>query len=228
MQVTRRPLFSNWKNLSMPAIWCLALAWMLSPLGMAQSDSKATSSTPSTTTKERKLEKATFGGGCFWCTEAVFQRVKGVEKVVSGYTGGKTKNPTYEEICTGTTGHAEVIQIEFDPKVVSFGKLLEIHWKTHDPTTLNKQGYDEGTQYRSAIFYENDEQKKVALEYKEKLNKEVYDGKIVTEITPIGVFYAAEGYHQNYYNLNTAKGYCRAVIVPKLKKFDEVFSDLKK
>lgn len=174
------------------------------------------------------MEKATFGGGCFWCTEAVFQRVKGVEKVVSGYTGGKTKNPTYEEICTGTTGHAEVIQIEFDPKVVSFGKLLEIHWKTHDPTTLNKQGYDEGTQYRSAIFYENDEQKKVALEYKEKLNKEVYDGKIVTEITPIGVFYAAEGYHQNYYNLNTAKGYCRAVIVPKLKKFDEVFSDLKK
>lgn len=154
--------------------------------------------------------------------------VKGVEKVVSGYTGGKTKNPTYEQVCTGTTGHAEVIQVEFDPKVVSFAKLLEIHWKTHDPTTLNRQGYDEGTQYRSAIFYENEEQKKVAQEYKDKLNKEVFDGKIVTEITPLDVFYAAEDYHQNYYNLNKTKGYCRAVIVPKLQKFEEVFSEAKK
>lgn len=179
-------------------------------------------------TGEKKLEKATFGGGCFWCTEAVFQRVKGVESVVSGYTGGKTKNPTYEDVCTGTTGHAEVIQVEFDPSVVSFAKLLEVHWKTHDPTTLNRQGYDEGTQYRSAIFYENDEQKKVAEEYKEKLNKEVYDGKIVTEITPLDVFYPAEKYHQNYFNLNTSKGYCRAVIVPKLKKFEEVFKDIQK
>lgn len=177
---------------------------------------------------DKKLEKATFGGGCFWCTEAVFQRVKGVESVVSGYTGGKTKNPTYEDVCTGTTGHAEVIQVEFDPSVVSFAKLLEVHWKTHDPTTLNRQGYDEGTQYRSAIFYENDEQKKVAEEYKEKLNKDVFDGKIVTEITPLDVFYPAEKYHQNYFNLNTGKGYCRAVIIPKLKKFEEVFKDIQK
>jgi len=177
---------------------------------------------------DKKLEKATFGGGCFWCTEAVFQRVKGVESVVSGYTGGKTKNPTYEDVCTGTTGHAEVIQVEFDPSVVSFAKLLEVHWKTHDPTTLNRQGYDEGTQYRSAIFYENDEQKKVAEEYKEKLNKDVFEGKIVTEITPLDVFYPAEKYHQNYFNLNTGKGYCRAVIIPKLKKFEEVFKDIQK
>lgn len=177
---------------------------------------------------EKKLEKATFGGGCFWCTEAVFQQVKGVESVVSGYTGGKTKNPTYEDVCTGTTGHAEVIQVEFDPSVVSFAKLLEVHWKTHDPTTLNRQGYDEGTQYRSAIFYENDEQKRVAQEYKEKLNKDVFDGKIVTEITPLDVFYPAEKYHQNYFNLNKGKGYCRAVIIPKLKKFEETFKDIQK
>lgn len=208
MEVTRRTLA------------CLALTILLSPLGIAQNTTGVT--------KERKLEKATFGGGCFWCTEAVFQRVKGVEKVVSGYTGGKIKNPTYEQVCTGTTGHAEVIQVEFDPKVVSFAKLLEIHWKTHDPTTLNRQGYDEGTQYRSAIFYENEEQKKVAQEYKDKLNKEVFDGKIVTEITALDVFYPAEDYHQNYYNLNKTKGYCRAVIVPKLQKFEEVFSEAKK
>ena len=130
---------------------------------------------------------------------------------------------------TGTTGHAEVIQIEFDPEVVPFAKLLEVHWKTHDPTTLNKQGYDEGTQYRSAIFYENEDQKKVAEEYKAKLNKEVFDGKIVTEISPLPKFYPAEKYHQNYFNLNARKNpYCQAVIVPKLKKFDEVFNDIKK
>jgi peptide-methionine (S)-S-oxide reductase len=210
---------------------CLALTILAANVGFAQSsvpDKTITGKATTDTTKESKLEKATFGGGCFWCTEAVFQRIKGVEKVVSGYTGGKTKNPTYEQVCTGTTGHAEVIQIEFDPKVVSFAKLLEVHWKTHDPTTLNRQGYDEGTQYRSAIFYANEEQKKVAQEYKDKLNKEVFDGKIVTEITALDVFYPAEDYHQNYYNLNTTKGYCRAVIVPKLKKFDEVFSDIKK
>ncbi|MFN7625913.1 MAG: peptide-methionine (S)-S-oxide reductase MsrA [Pirellula sp.] len=190
--------------------------------GQATSESKSKEG-------NKKLEKATFGGGCFWCTEAVFQRVKGVQSVVSGYTGGTVENPTYEQVCTGTTGHAEVIQIEFDPEVVPFAKLLEVHWKTHDPTTLNKQGYDEGTQYRSAIFYENDSQKKIAEEYKAKLNKEVFDGKIVTEISPLTKFYPAEKYHQNYFNLNARKNpYCQAVIVPKLKKFDEVFNDIKK
>lgn len=224
------------------AMGLIAVLFAMAPSGWAQGDPKSSqksgpekgvsdtsvSGKSIAEKKEKTLEKATFGGGCFWCTEAVFQRVKGVEKVVSGYTGGKTKNPTYEEVCTGTTGHAEVIQIEFDPSVVSFAKLLEIHWKTHDPTTLNRQGYDEGTQYRSAIFYENEEQKKTAEEYKAKLNKEVYDGKIVTEITPLSVFYPAEGYHQNYFNLNTTKGYCRAVIIPKLKKFEEIFADVKK
>jgi peptide-methionine (S)-S-oxide reductase len=226
MEVTRRTLFRSWQNLTLQTLASLAIAILVCPLGLAQSTTNPKNTNPQN--KERKLEKATFGGGCFWCTEAVFQRVKGVEKVVSGYTGGKIKNPTYEQVCTGTSGHAEVIQVEFDPKVVAFAKLLEIHWKTHDPTTLNRQGYDEGTQYRSAIFFENDEQKKVAQEYKDKLNKEVFDGKITTEITPLDVFYPAEDYHQNYYNLNTTKGYCRAVIIPKLKKFEEVFSDIKK
>lgn len=194
-------------------------------------NSGATKSLPAGATnkiEEKKLEKATFGGGCFWCTEAVFQRVKGVKSVVSGYTGGTVENPTYQQVCTGETGHAEVIQVEFDPEQVSYAKLLEIHWKTHDPTTLNRQGYDEGTQYRSAIFYENEEQRKTAEEYKEKLNKEVFDGKITTEITALTKFYPAEDYHQNYFNLNSKKGYCQAIIVPKLKKFEEIFKDVKK
>lgn len=193
--------------------------------------SGATKSLPAESTnknEDKKLEKATFGGGCFWCTEAVFQRVKGVKSVVSGYTGGTVENPTYQQVCTGETGHAEVIQVEFDPEQVSYAKLLEIHWKTHDPTTLNRQGYDEGTQYRSAIFYENEEQRKTAEEYKEKLNKEVFDGKITTEITALTKFYPAEDYHQNYFNLNSKKGYCQAIIVPKLKKFEEIFKDVKK
>jgi peptide-methionine (S)-S-oxide reductase len=138
------------------------------------------------------------------------------------------ENPTYEQVCTGETGHAEVIQITYDPEVVPFAKLLEVHWKTHDPTTLNRQGYDEGTQYRSVIFYENDEQRRTAEEYKQKLNRDVFDGKIVTEISPLPKFYPAENYHQNYFNLNAKKGYCQAVIVPKLKKFEEVFKDIKK
>jgi len=207
----------------------IQLLTMVSPvLGQSSLKSRATASDPSPSKEDKKLEKATFGGGCFWCTEAVFQRVKGVRTVVSGYTGGSVINPTYEQICTGETGHAEVIQIEFDPDEVSYGKLLEVHWKTHDPTTLNKQGYDEGTQYRSAIFYENDEQKKTAEEFKEKLNRDVFDGKITTEITPLAKFYPAEKYHQNYFNQNAKKGYCQAVIVPKLKKFDEIFKDIKK
>src|ERR1051326_7998410 len=148
-------------------------------------------------------ELATFGSGCFWCTEAFFQRLKGVEKVVSGYSGGKIKNPGYREVCTGMTGHAEVIQVTYDPSAISYNDLLEVFFSTHDPTTLNKQGNDVGTQYRSVIFYHNEEQKKSAEEYKKKLNDEhAYDNPVVTEISPFTVFYKAEDYHQNYFSEN--------------------------
>ncbi|CAM2066465.1 Peptide methionine sulfoxide reductase MsrA [Sulfidibacter corallicola] len=172
------------------------------------------------------MEKATFGAGCFWCVEAVFERLKGVETVESGYTGGHTKNPTYKEICTGRTGHAEVVQITFDPKVVSFGELLEVFWKTHDPTTLNRQGNDVGTQYRSAVFYHDDQQKAEAEKYKKKLDEAgVFDDPIVTEISPLGVYYAAENYHQEYFEQNPNQPYCRLVIAPKVDKFEKVFKD---
>jgi peptide-methionine (S)-S-oxide reductase len=172
------------------------------------------------------LQVATFANGCFWCTEAIFQNVDGVEKVVSGYMGGKVKNPTYKEVCTGQTGHAEVIQLTYDPKKVSYDELLEIFWKTHDPTTLNRQGADVGTQYRSAVFYHNDEQKRLAEKYKKELTAaEVFDQPIVTEITPASVFYKAEDYHQNYYNLNGDAPYCAMVIQPKVEKFKKVFKE---
>jgi peptide-methionine (S)-S-oxide reductase len=172
-----------------------------------------------------ELQVATFGAGCFWCTEAVFLNVKGVTKVVSGYEGGKVKNPTYREVCTGETGHAEVTQITYDPSKVTFEELLEVFWNTHDPTTLNKQGADEGTQYRSAVFYHNDEQKKVAEAYKKQLEaSHVYKNPIVTEITPASTFYAAEDYHQNYFELNPNQGYCQYVIRPKVEKFKKQFA----
>jgi len=172
------------------------------------------------------LQLATFASGCFWCTEAIFQNVDGVEKVVSGYMGGKVKNPTYKDVCTGQTGHAEVIQLTYNPKEVSYDELLEIFWKTHDPTTLNRQGADVGTQYRSAIFYHNDDQKQLAEKYKKKLAEaEVFDQPIVTEITPASVFYKAEDYHQNYYNLNGDAPYCSMVIQPKVEKFKKVFKE---
>ena len=173
-----------------------------------------------------KYEVATFGEGCFWCTEAVFQRLKGVVKVESGYSGGTVPNPTYEAVCTGKTGHAEVCQITYDPSVVSFTELLYVFFKTHDPTSLNRQGADTGTQYRSVIFYHNDEQKKTAEEIKSELNKEkIWDKPIVTEISPFKKFYKAEDYHQNYYNNNTNQPYCSFVITPKLEKFEKLFKD---
>jgi peptide-methionine (S)-S-oxide reductase len=172
------------------------------------------------------LETATFGSGCFWCTEAIFLNVDGVFNVESGYTGGKVKNPTYKEICSGLTGHAEVIQLKFDPSIVSYEELLEIFWQTHDPTTLNKQGADEGTQYRSVVFYHNEVQKKAAEFYKAKLDAgKIFKDPIVTEITAAPVFYKAEEYHQNYYNLNTSAPYCSYVITPKLDKFKKVFKE---
>lgn len=172
-----------------------------------------------------ELQLATFGSGCFWCTEAFFLKVNGVESVASGYAGGKVKNPTYREVCTGSTGHAEVIQLTYDPKKVSFDELLEVFWNTHDPTTLNRQGADEGTQYRSVVFYHNEEQKKLAEEYKKQLEtSHVYKSPIVTEISPYTVFYKAEGYHQDYYALNPNQGYCQYVIRPKVEKFKKQFA----
>lgn len=162
---------------------------------------------------------ATFGGGCFWCTEACFKTIKGVSKVTSGYCNGHVKNPTYQQVCTGNTGHAEVIQIEFDPATVSYLTLVKAFFKAHDPTTLNRQGNDIGTQYRSGIYYHDEEQKQVATELVNELNKQVFNGKITTEVEPLDVFYPAEDYHQNYYALNPNQGYCRAVVSYKLRKF---------
>jgi peptide-methionine (S)-S-oxide reductase len=172
------------------------------------------------------LETATFGSGCFWCTEAIFLNVDGAEKVVSGYMGGKVKNPTYKEVCSGLTGHAEVIQVTYNPAVVTYEELLEIFWQTHDPTTLNRQGADEGTQYRSVVFYHNDAQKRLAEFYKKKLDDaKAFSDPIVTEITAASEFYKAEDYHQNYYNLNSNAPYCSFVIQPKLQKFKKVFKE---
>jgi peptide-methionine (S)-S-oxide reductase len=176
------------------------------------------------TLDDKKLEKATFGSGCFWCTEAIFERVKGVYSVISGYSGGKTDNPTYDEVCSETTGHAEVIQIEYDPEEITYDKILEIFWQTHDPTTLNRQGADIGTQYRSVIFYHNDEQKNLAEKYKSELDKSgAWDKPIVTQIAALDKFYKAEEYHQNYYEKNPNQGYCAFVIAPKLEKYKKIF-----
>lgn len=170
------------------------------------------------------MEVATFAGGCFWCTEAVFLEIKGVEKVVSGYIGGKTINPTYKEICTGETGHAEAIQITFNPNEVAYEDLLEVFFGTHDPTTLNRQGADVGTQYRSEIFYHSEAQKTKAENYIQLLEKEkLYDKKIVTKVSSATVFYPAEDYHQNYYNQNSSQGYCQMVIAPKLEKLRKYY-----
>ena len=172
------------------------------------------------------LDTATFGSGCFWCVEAVFQLLDGVTKVESGYSGGTVKNPSYREVCTGTTGHAEVCQITYDKSKISFKDLLEVFWKTHDPTTLNMQGNDHGTQYRSVVFYHNDEQKQLAEKYKAELSKSgAWENPVVTEITAYTAFYKAEDYHQDYFNLNGTEPYCRFVIQPKVEKFESVFKD---
>ncbi|HZV44903.1 MAG TPA: peptide-methionine (S)-S-oxide reductase MsrA [Saprospiraceae bacterium] len=168
-------------------------------------------------------EIATFGAGCFRCVEAVFQELKGVMKVESGYMGGTTPNPTYREVCTGNTGHAEITKITFDPAVISYAELLEILWTTHDPTTLNRQGADAGTQYRSAIFYQNEEQRKIAEKSKAEVATKIWDKPIVTEIVPATTFYKAEDYHQDYYANNQDAGYCQIVIAPKVQKVREHF-----
>jgi len=174
--------------------------------------------------ENQKQEIAIFGAGCFWCVEAVFQDLKGVLKVESGYTGGKVKNPTYKEVCTGQTGHAEVAKITYNPDIISFETLLSVFFKTHDPTTLNYQGNDRGTQYRSAIFYISDKQKESSERIIAELNAEkAYPNQIVTEITKLGDFYIAEDYHQNYYKQNMNESYCQYVIQPKVDKFKKVF-----
>ncbi len=174
----------------------------------------------------QQTDTATFGTGCFWCTEAQFSQLKGVLKAASGYSGGTTVNPTYKEVCTGTTGHAEVVHILYDPTVISFDELLEAFWVAHDPTQLNRQGNDIGTQYRSVIFYHNKAQKQKAEAYKNRLNEEkVYDNPVVTEIAPFSVFYKAEDYHQDYYSRNGHEPYCNMVVRPKLEKFRKVFKE---
>ncbi len=171
------------------------------------------------------LDTATFGNGCFWCTEAIFQQLKGVTKVTSGYSGGAVDNPTYKQVCSGTTGHAECLQIEYDSSIISFDELLEVFWVTHDPTTLNRQGADVGTQYRSVVFYHDAAQKEKAEHYREALNNSgAFANPVVTTLEPAAKFYPAEDYHQNYYNDNkNTNSYCAIVIKPKLDKFEKVF-----
>ncbi|MFW2134912.1 peptide-methionine (S)-S-oxide reductase MsrA [Chryseobacterium sp. TY4] len=176
---------------------------------------------------DHKMELATIGGGCFWCVESCFNMLKGVESVTSGYSGGHKDNPTYEEVCTGETGHAEVVQIKFDPNIISFSKLLEVFWFLHNPTTLNRQGNDIGTQYRSVIFYHSEQQKQDAeISLKNSEAKQEWEGKYVTEIVPFEKFWAAETYHQGYYNANPTQPYCSAVVGPKIQKFKKHFGAL--
>jgi len=182
--------------------------------------------TMSVVSQAQNKETAVLGAGCFWCVEAVFQELKGVEEVEAGYMGGTVANPTYEQVCTGNTGHVEVARITFDPQVISFKEILEVFWQTHDPTTPNRQGADVGTQYRSVVFYTSDKQREIAEFYKKKLDESgAFGAPIVTTIEPAGTFYKAENYHQDYYSLNPDQGYCRYVIKPKLEKFRKAFAD---
>ncbi len=179
-----------------------------------------------TPTPDGELETATFGSGCFWCTEAVFRLLPGVKSAVSGYSGGAIANPTYEQVCSGRSGHAEVVHVTFDPKVVSFARLLEAFWRSHDPTTLNRQGNDSGPQYRSAIFYHSERQRELAEMYKRKIDAAgVFRSPVVTEITPFSEFFPAEAYHQDYYAANPNEGYCRVIIGPKVEKLRKVFAN---
>jgi peptide-methionine (S)-S-oxide reductase len=209
----------------------MRIAILLSLLGMLscrQAELKQKTNIDSRTDIKtmNKKDTATFGAGCFWCVEAVFQELKGVQKVQSGYMGGELSNPTYKEVCSGLTGHAEVIQLQYDPDSISFDELLEVFWSSHDPTTPNRQGNDIGTQYRSVIFYHSDEQKRIAEEYKKKLNdSKAFPKSVVTEIVAASQFYPAEDYHQDYYNQNSDAPYCSYIIKPKLDKLRKVFGD---
>ena len=190
------------------------------------SENKYNSLSSSLVNMSEQIDTATFGTGCFWCTEAVFEQLNGVLKVTSGYSGGKVENPTYKQVCTGETGHAECVQIQYEPDKISYDELLEVFWQVHDPTTLNRQGADVGTQYRSVVFYHNEEQRRKAEHYKTELDKSgAFKDPIVTEIAPVSKFYSAENYHQEYYaNNKNTNPYCAMVIRPKLEKFQKVFA----
>lgn len=205
----------------------IAMPALLLACGNASKPQNPSSANENMTNFTGQTDTAILGAGCFWCVEAIFQELKGVLKVESGYTGGNTLNPTYKEVCTGMTGHAEVARITYDPAKLSFEEILEVFWQTHDPTTLNRQGADVGSQYRSSVFYLNEAQKILAEGYKQKLDASgAFDKPIVTEITAFdGKFYVAEDYHQNYYRENPDQGYCRMVIRPKVEKFRKVFSE---
>lgn len=212
------------------ATWAIALGLLLSfgcRSEVSKNDKNMTREENKTSERKTKLETATFAAGCFWCVEAVFKELNGVKSVESGYTNGSMENPTYQDVCTGQTGHAEAVRITFDPQVISYETLLEVFFKTHDPTTLNRQGADTGTQYRSGIYYHNDSQKSSAEKVKAKLDAAgIWESPIVTEIEKAGTFYPAEDYHQDYFALNGQQPYCQAVIVPKIEKFRKVFKDL--
>ncbi len=200
----------------MPGVRELVVIWMLLAFLPLQAQNK----------NLMKQDTITFGSGCFWCSQAVFERVEGVISATAGYAGGDVPHPTYEQVCTGKTGHAEVVQVVYAPQKVSLEKLLEIFWKTHDPTTLNRQGADVGTQYRSVIFYHNARQKAVAEALKKRLEEEkIWADPVVTEISPFKNFYPAEKYHQDYYRNNPSAGYCQFVITPKLEKFEKIFRE---
>jgi methionine-S-sulfoxide reductase len=223
MNASRRAILAA---AAIPAILCAT--------ALLFSSSHNTSTTTATMTQPSQpsaadpdFETITFGSGCFWCTEAVFQNVRGVKSAVSGYSGGHTADPTYEQVCSGTSGHAEVVQVTYDTRQIAFEDLLQVFWRTHDPTTLNRQGHDVGTQYRSAIFYHNDRQREIAEKYKKQLDEaDTFSAPIVTEITPFKEFYPAEKYHQEYYELNPNQGYCAAIIRPKVEKFKKEFGNL--
>jgi peptide-methionine (S)-S-oxide reductase len=202
------------KSLNLRVFTLVSAGVLLASAPLAKSQNKNVNNSTNQT------ELATLGGGCFWCTEAIFQMLPGVKSVVSGYAGGTKDNPTYREVCSGNTGHAEVIQVEYDPKVVSYEKVLETFWEAHDPTTLNRQGNDSGTQYRSIILYANDAQKAAAEKSKAEAQKH-FRSPIVTQIVPLTKFYKGEDYHQDYYRSNPNQGYCRAVIAPKVEKFEK-------
>lgn len=184
-------------------------------------------SQPNEAQSQKEVDSIVLGAGCFWCVEAIYQELNGVSSVQSGYMGGSTKNPSYKEVCSGLSGHAEVVKVNFDPNIISLEEILEVFWSIHDPTTLNRQGNDVGTQYRSVIFYNSEEQRKIALDYKHQLNvAKLWTDPIVTEISKATTFYPAEDYHQNYYLLNKNKNsYCSYVISPKLEKFRKLFAD---
>ena len=174
-------------------------------------------------------EQATVGGGCFWCTEAVLQELRGVESVKSGYAGGRSENPTYEQVCSGATGHAEVVRVEYDPAVISYRQLLEVFFSTHDPTTKDRQGGDIGTQYRSIILYHDDDQRRIAQDIMAEIEREeIFDAPLVTQLEPVSRFWPAESYHDDYYRRNPGQGYCAAVIAPKLAKFRKTFESVRK